>query len=103
MDEVGRGTTIEDGLAIAFSTVHHLSSVAQCRALFATHFHELADMLGQPANDPASSHSRGINFYCTGVDETDVMPFRLCDVCTNSHLIHNRMGISVTHINLSPV
>lgn len=77
MDEVGRGTTIEDGLAIAFSTVHHLSSVAKCRALFATHFHELADMLGQSVNDPASSSFRGINFYCTGVDETDVMLSRL--------------------------
>ncbi|KAF9650663.1 hypothetical protein BDM02DRAFT_3154693 [Thelephora ganbajun] len=71
MDEVGRGTTIEDGLAIAFSTVHHLSSVVQCRALFATHFHELADMLGQPADDPVSSSFGNINFYCTGVDETD--------------------------------
>lgn len=73
MDEVGRGTTIEDGLAIAFSTVHHLSSVVQCRALFATHFHELADMLDQSADHPASSSFGGISFYCTGVDETDVI------------------------------
>ena len=73
MDEVGRGTTIEDGLAIAFSTVHHLSSVVKCRALFATHFHELADMLGQSADNPASSHLGNISFYCTGVDETDVI------------------------------
>jgi DNA mismatch repair ATPase MutS len=75
MDEVGRGTTIEDGLAIAFSTVHHLSSVVQCRALFATHFHELADMLGQSTDDPASSSFGNISFYCTGVDETDVIHF----------------------------
>lgn len=75
MDEVGRGTTIEDGLAIAFSTVHHLGSVVRCRALFATHFHELADMLGQSVDHPASSSFRGINFYCTGVDETDVIFF----------------------------
>lgn len=73
MDEVGRGTTVEDGLAIAFSTVHHLNSVIRCRALFATHFHELADMLGQSTDDPASSSFEGINFYCTGVDETDVI------------------------------
>ena len=75
MDEVGRGTTVEDGLAIAFSTVHHLGSVIQCRALFATHFHELADMLGQSADEPASSSFRNISFYCTGVDETDVIHF----------------------------
>lgn len=73
MDEVGRGTTIEDGLAIAFSTVHHLSSVVQCRTLFATHFYELADMLSQSDDHPAPSSFGGIRFYCTGVDETDVI------------------------------
>ncbi|KAF4605412.1 DNA mismatch repair ATPase msh1 [Pleurotus pulmonarius] len=46
MDEVGRGTTVKDGLAIAFATIHHLLTINRCRALFATHFHELADMLG---------------------------------------------------------
>ncbi|CAE6448129.1 unnamed protein product [Rhizoctonia solani] len=46
MDEVGRGTTVRDGLAIAFATAHHLHSTNQCRAMFATHFHEVADMLG---------------------------------------------------------
>lgn len=72
MDEVGRGTTVEDGLAIAFSTVQHLSSAVRCRALFATHFHELADMLGQSTDDTASRSFGGISFYCTSVDETDV-------------------------------
>jgi len=89
MDEVGRGTTIEDGLAIAFSTVHHLGAVVRCRALFATHFHELADMLGQSADGPASSSFGNIHFYCTGVDETDVIhsfPFRLqSSVHTRAH------------------
>ncbi|EGO22055.1 hypothetical protein SERLADRAFT_362514 [Serpula lacrymans var. lacrymans S7.9] len=46
MDEVGRGTTVTDGMAIAFATIHHLITVNRCRALFATHFHELAEMLG---------------------------------------------------------
>ncbi|KAJ1311524.1 hypothetical protein OPQ81_010008 [Rhizoctonia solani] len=46
MDEVGRGTTVRDGIAIAFATAHHLHSTNRCRAMFATHFHEVADMLG---------------------------------------------------------
>jgi DNA mismatch repair ATPase MutS len=46
MDEVGRGTTVRDGLAIAFATAHHLHATNRCRAMFATHFHEVADMLG---------------------------------------------------------
>jgi DNA mismatch repair ATPase MutS len=44
MDEVGRGTTSLDGIAIAFACLHHLYYKNQCRTLFATHFHELAHM-----------------------------------------------------------
>ncbi|KAF9155168.1 DNA mismatch repair ATPase msh1 [Actinomortierella ambigua] len=44
MDEVGRGTATLDGCAIAFATLHHLYHVNKCRTLFATHYHELADM-----------------------------------------------------------
>ena len=42
-DEVGRGTSTHDGLAIAQATLEHLHDVVGCRTLFATHFHELAD------------------------------------------------------------
>jgi DNA mismatch repair ATPase MutS len=66
MDEVGRGTTVRDGLAIAFATVHHLLLHNKCRALFATHFHELADMFGYP------DHHKHVRFFCTDVHETDV-------------------------------
>jgi DNA mismatch repair ATPase MutS len=45
MDEVGRGTTSLDGIAIAFACLHHLYNKNQCRTLFATHFHEVADMI----------------------------------------------------------
>ena len=73
MDEVGRGTTVDDGLAIAFATVHHLLSVNGCKAMFATHFHELADMLG---HDPTQNRGQGsfskVAFMCTGVDEIEV-------------------------------
>ncbi|PFH54668.1 hypothetical protein AMATHDRAFT_72435 [Amanita thiersii Skay4041] len=71
MDEVGRGTTVRDGLAIAFATVQHLSEANQCRALFATHFHELADMLGYRSNGIHELHPHHIRFYCTDVKETD--------------------------------
>ncbi|KAF9109420.1 DNA mismatch repair ATPase msh1 [Mortierella sp. AM989] len=46
MDEVGRGTATLDGCAIAYATLHHLYHVNKCRTLFATHYHELADMAG---------------------------------------------------------
>jgi len=41
LDEIGRGTATYDGLSIAWAAVEHLHDVAQCRALFATHYHEM--------------------------------------------------------------
>jgi len=41
LDEIGRGTATFDGLSIAWATIEHLHAVNACRALFATHFHEL--------------------------------------------------------------
>jgi DNA mismatch repair protein MutS len=41
LDEIGRGTATYDGLSIAWATLEHLHEVNRCRALFATHYHEL--------------------------------------------------------------
>ena len=41
LDEIGRGTATYDGLSIAWATLENLHNVNQCRALFATHYHEL--------------------------------------------------------------
>ena len=41
LDELGRGTATWDGAAIAHSVVHHLVAHSKCRALFATHYHDL--------------------------------------------------------------
>ena len=44
LDEIGRGTSTFDGLAIAWAVAEHLEEVTRCRALFATHYHELTDL-----------------------------------------------------------
>jgi DNA mismatch repair protein MutS len=41
LDEIGRGTATFDGLSIAWATIEHLHQANRCRALFATHFHEM--------------------------------------------------------------
>jgi DNA mismatch repair protein MutS len=41
LDEIGRGTATYDGLSIAWAAIEHLHDRNRCRALFATHFHEL--------------------------------------------------------------
>jgi len=44
LDEVGRGTSTFDGLALAWAIAEHLHDVARSRTLFATHYHELCDL-----------------------------------------------------------
>jgi DNA mismatch repair protein MutS len=41
LDEIGRGTATFDGLSIAWAAIEHLHETNRCRALFATHYHEL--------------------------------------------------------------
>ncbi|KAF2217737.1 hypothetical protein CERZMDRAFT_30822 [Cercospora zeae-maydis SCOH1-5] len=62
MDEVGRGTTPEDGIAVGYACLHHLHHTNQSRALFATHFHALADM---------TRDLEGVECYCTNVVEKE--------------------------------
>lgn len=45
MDEVGRGTSTEDGLSIAWAVSEYLLNTIQCKTLFATHYHELTRMV----------------------------------------------------------
>lgn len=44
LDEIGRGTATYDGLAIAWACAEALHDTNRCRALFATHYHELATL-----------------------------------------------------------
>jgi DNA mismatch repair protein MutS len=54
VDEIGRGTSTFDGLAIAWAVAEHLAQVVRCRTLFATHYHEIT-ALGSEAH--TSNHS----------------------------------------------
>ena len=47
LDEIGRGTATFDGLSIAWAVVEYLHEVNKCRALFATHYHELTTLAKQ--------------------------------------------------------
>ncbi|MDZ4790935.1 MAG: DNA mismatch repair protein MutS [Hyphomicrobiales bacterium] len=49
LDEIGRGTATFDGLSIAWGCLEYLHDVNRCRALFATHYHELTSLPGRLA------------------------------------------------------
>ena len=62
LDEIGRGTSTFDGLSIAWSVAEYLDEVIGCRALFATHYHELV------AFAERSEHAAN---YCVSAREID--------------------------------
>ncbi|KAK4226129.1 muts protein 1 [Podospora fimiseda] len=72
MDEVGRGTTPEDGTAVAFASLNHLVRVNKCRGLFATHFHGISDLVKEQGMRVEDGGPDGaIDMYCTDVEEDD--------------------------------
>jgi DNA mismatch repair protein MutS len=62
LDEIGRGTSTHDGLAIAWAVAEHLHDATRCRAIFSTHYHELcelADRLPHAANYTVAAKEHG--------------------------------------------
>ena len=57
LDEIGRGTSTYDGLAIAQATLENLHDINRCRGLFATHYHELT-ILEEKLSDVMSFHMK---------------------------------------------
>lgn len=67
MDEIGRGTTPEDGTAVSYACLHHLVTVNRCRTLFATHFHGVVDLATREGL--CGPGAAAVQTYCTDVDE----------------------------------
>ncbi|GJN92436.1 hypothetical protein Rhopal_005466-T1 [Rhodotorula paludigena] len=72
LDELGRGTSPIDGLAIAYAALEHLTHVNRSRTLFATHYHRLGALLGYDEEDPRGKGEwEGVEFWCTDVEEDE--------------------------------
>ena len=71
LDEIGRGTSTYDGLAIAWSVAKFLDEAIGCRALFATHYHELTQLA------EVLDHAANLSVAAKEVDEDVVFLYRL--------------------------
>ncbi len=60
LDEVGRGTSTFDGLAIAWSVIEYLSKKLNAKTLFASHYHELTQLEGK---------YEGVKNFCISIKE----------------------------------
>ncbi|MBX3234063.1 MAG: DNA mismatch repair protein MutS [Labilithrix sp.] len=67
LDEIGRGTSTYDGLSIAWAVAEHLHDVVGCRALFATHYHELTEL--------AETSARAENFSVSAREHAGTIVF----------------------------
>lgn len=71
LDEIGRGTSTYDGVAIAWAITEHLHNTLGCKALFATHYHELLQLTEELA------HARNYNVAVREAGGTIVFLHRL--------------------------
>ncbi|MDG7052560.1 MAG: DNA mismatch repair protein MutS [Wolbachia endosymbiont of Alcedoecus sp.] len=60
LDEIGRGTGVYDGLSIAQAVIEHIHNVNKCRAIFATHYHELTKV---------SKYLKNVKCFCVKIKE----------------------------------
>lgn len=71
LDEIGRGTSTFDGLAIAWAVAEYLDEVVGCRTLFATHYHELTALA------ESSEHAANVSVTAQEVDGDVIFLHRL--------------------------
>src|SRR5207245_2486553 len=71
LDEIGRGTSTYDGVAIAWAVTEHLHNAIGCKTIFATHYHELTQLTEELA------HARNFNVAVREVGDEVVFLHRL--------------------------
>jgi DNA mismatch repair protein MutS len=83
LDEIGRGTSTYDGVAIAWAVTEHLHDRIGCKTVFATHYHELTQLTDR------LQHARNFNVAVRETADTIVFLHRLEPGGTNrSYGIH---------------
>lgn len=73
IDELGRGTSTHDGVAIAYATLHHLVAQKKCMVLFVTHYPKIIDIKEE---FPGSVQPYHVS-YLTSAKSLEIMDSRL--------------------------
>lgn len=82
LDELGRGTSTHDGVAIAYATLHYLLEQKRCMVLFVTHYPEIVNMTKRLTGRVGSYHvsyltsqkdEHRMNSNCENHDYEDVV------------------------------
>ncbi|KAJ2524124.1 MutS protein 1 [Coemansia sp. RSA 2049] len=85
LDEIGRGTSTSDGIAIAYATLRYLHDKVRCKAVFATHYHELVPHV-VPKLDALSPLHTAV--YEDGKGGFSFLHKVRPGICTNSHALY---------------
>ncbi|KMS99092.1 hypothetical protein BVRB_3g066900 [Beta vulgaris subsp. vulgaris] len=111
MDELGRGTSTHDGVAIAYATLHYLLKQKRCMVLFVTHYPKIADIQKEFPGVVGTYH---VSYLTSGKDEDVAYLYKLvpgisersfgfkgCAACTASTIMYstsNHDGLEVGDI-----
>lgn len=83
LDEIGRGTSTYDGVSLAWAISEHLHNVVGCRAMFATHYHELAQLA------ESLPHLRNYNVQVQELEDDVIFMHKIAPGCAErSYGIH---------------
>ncbi|KAJ1892911.1 MutS protein 1, partial [Coemansia sp. IMI 209127] len=85
LDEIGRGTSTSDGIAIAYATLRYLHDKVRCKAVFATHYHELVPHV-VPALDALDPLHTAV--YEDGKGGFSFLHRVRPGICTDSHALY---------------
>lgn len=88
LDELGRGTSTHDGVAIAYATLQHLLSEKRCLVLFVTHYPEIAEISNEFPGSVGTYHVSYLTSQKdkSGFDNDDVTYLYklVCGLCSRS-------------------
>ncbi|KAI9026255.1 muts domain V-domain-containing protein [Hyaloraphidium curvatum] len=97
IDELGRGTSTKDGISLAYAVIQYLHDHSRCNTLFATHLHELAELVFETAESGRASSLPKLACFRTALHERSDGTY-LFDYRVVPGIVKHSHGINVARI-----